>query len=399
MTTTAATTMTTDDDSVLDVISAHGLMGDKSWELPQLVTRSAEATRADQGNFTHAHEFLDAPAVLASKISAVARLLRQSAFAVAYCGAGLSKAAGIADYATNPGNTILRELGAAAKRGAQNPFEAQPTFAHRVLARMVQAGLVKELVQQNHDGLPQKAGVPHEKVNEIHGALFDPANPVVQFNGHLRADLFEWMIATEKKADLCLCLGTSLSGMNADRIAEKPAQLYWGAKRGLGTVIVNLQRTRLDSKSSIRIWAKLDDTFGLLAQELGLGEIGSIDVGLPLGDVYDVPYNAEGVLDPAVRMRLNLHEESELRIAPPGAVNVGKTGKIQGKSPEGDYLIGFTKLRPSILGRWMVDAAIRGALPVLPVVNVHPVIWRHGVDPVPAPPAALPPITGTLILA
>jgi hypothetical protein len=29
----------------------------------------------------------------------------------------------------------------------------------------------------------------------------------------------------EKKADLCFCLGTSLSGMNADRMAHTPAKV------------------------------------------------------------------------------------------------------------------------------------------------------------------------------
>lgn len=46
--------------------------------------------------------------------------------------------------------------------------------------------------------LPQKSGFPQEKINEIHGAWFDPSNPVVQFSGQLRGDLFNQMIAVEK---------------------------------------------------------------------------------------------------------------------------------------------------------------------------------------------------------
>lgn len=38
----------------------------------------------------------------------------------------------------------------------------------------------------------------------------------------------------------------------------------------LGTVIVNLQRTYLDKKSSLRIWAKLDDVFERLAQKMNM---------------------------------------------------------------------------------------------------------------------------------
>lgn len=48
----------------------------------------------------------------------------------------------------------------------------------------------------------------------------------------------EW----EKKADLCLCLGTSLSGMNADRMAKSPAKRFMKEGKGFGTVIINLQQ-------------------------------------------------------------------------------------------------------------------------------------------------------------
>lgn len=89
--------------------------------------------------------------------------------------------------------------------------------------------------------LPQKAGFPQEKMNEIHGAWFDPSNPVVQFDESLRSDLFQWMVEWEKKADLCLCLGTSLSGMNADRMVATPGQKSLRGK-ALGSVIINLQQ-------------------------------------------------------------------------------------------------------------------------------------------------------------
>ncbi len=39
-------------------------------------------------------------------------------------------------------------------------------------------GLLHGWVQQNHDGLPQKAGFPQERINEIHGSWYDPGNPV-----------------------------------------------------------------------------------------------------------------------------------------------------------------------------------------------------------------------------
>jgi hypothetical protein len=57
-------------------------------------------------------------------------------------------------------------------------------------------------------------------MNEIHGSWYDPSNPVVMMSGSLRDDLFADLLRIEHSADLCLCLGTSLSGMNADRVAD-----------------------------------------------------------------------------------------------------------------------------------------------------------------------------------
>merc|ERR1712078_397048 len=99
-----------------------------------------------------------------------------------------------------------------------SPYEAQPTFTHRALVALHEAGLVRYWVQQNHDGLPQKAGLPQSAINEIHGAWYDPSNPVVAMNGSLRSDLFKEMLEWEEKTDLTLSMGTSMCGMNSDRV-------------------------------------------------------------------------------------------------------------------------------------------------------------------------------------
>merc|ERR1719478_1672050 len=152
-----------------------------------------------------------------------------------------------------------------------SPWEAQPTLAHRVLVGMYKAGQLKHWVQQNHDGLPQKAGFPQKDLNEIHGAWYDPSNPVVPMSGTLRRDLIEQMLLWEEKVDLCLALGTSMVGMNADRMAVAPAERARKGKAGaLGTVIVSLQQTQYDSISSLRIFAKIDQVMEMLAAELDI---------------------------------------------------------------------------------------------------------------------------------
>lgn len=72
-------------------------------------------------------------------------------------------------------------------------------------------------MQQNHGGLPQKAGFPQERINEIHGSWYDPGNPVVKYSGSLHDRSYPWMREDAETADLCLVLGTSLGGLNADQ--------------------------------------------------------------------------------------------------------------------------------------------------------------------------------------
>ena len=73
-----------------------------------------------------------------------------------FAGAGLSTAAGIADYASGS----LGEDSLSASGQAVEWFDLQPTFAHRALAAIHAAGHLKSVLSQNHDGLFQKAGLP-----------------------------------------------------------------------------------------------------------------------------------------------------------------------------------------------------------------------------------------------
>jgi len=349
-------------------IQWHGFKGDPKWALPRLAAASEKAGRADQGNTIKANEFLDDDDVVLQKMTLVAQLVKLSKYSVAYTGAGLSKASGIPDYATKAENSVIKSP------VIKSNLDAQPTYAHCVITAMERAGLIHHYVQQNHDGLPQKSGFPQEKINEIHGAWFDPSNPVVMFGGQLRSDLFQRLVEEEKKVDLCLCLGTSLSGMNADRTAHTPAKKSAKGK-ALGVVIINLQQTKLDSSAAVRVWAPLDLSFKILGELLGLGEIKPIPAVVPGGDVYLVPYNSEGKYDPTCSMTLDLRNDTPVVISTEG-VNFGVTGKIVGKRDDNYTVLLEESDGPKwrLLGNWWVDAALRGAVPSLPVINLLPVV-------------------------
>jgi len=173
----------------------------------------------------------------------------------------------------------------------------------------------------------------------------------------------------EHQTDLCLCLGTSLSGMNADRMANTPAQKSLRrVPAALGTVVVNLQKTPLDASSTVRVWSKLDDFFRALTTELNIEVKPKKQVIKKLkGDIFTVPYDAEGKLNPMCRMTLDLSPNAQIKIAPTTAPNAGVTGTVRNRDNLG-WVVVVDKIRR--LGAWWVAEAVEGLVDQLPVVNV-----------------------------
>merc|ERR1719430_830722 len=95
-----------------------------------------------------ASEWEDTFPVLEEKVGRMEELLRMSQRTVIYSGAGISVNAGIGQAAR--GGVGYSDL----------TTDALPTQTHRVLAALREKGMVHSWIQQNHDGLPQKAGFP-----------------------------------------------------------------------------------------------------------------------------------------------------------------------------------------------------------------------------------------------
>ena len=367
----------------------HGIMGDKSWTAPRRVVTCDKEARPGY-NTMKAHEYAEEPHVLKAKIKLLAQLIKKSKFCTAYTGAGISTASGIDDYASKAKGSL------AMKRKKVSGFDAQPTLSHRVLASVFRAGHLKHWVQQNHDGLPQKAGFPPEHLNEIHGAWYDPSNPVVPMTGSLRNDLMDWLLEWEKKADLVLAMGTSLCGMNADRVVTTCAQKYVKRHKGLGAVIVSLQRTQYDELSSLRIYAKIDEVMALLAKEMSL-HVRPQKMYVPVvpkecvveTDVFRVPYDSNGEFtkDKSKWQLWDLRKGSEVRVTEgPGK---GYVGVVTGKRSDGQYRITLPLQREGhkdngkvwsvyVLGSWWLETAVNGRFPLLPVVNTGQKKGRTG---------------------
>jgi len=357
-----------------------------AWGEPELAAGSQAEARPGYDTMT-ASEYVDLEEVFRAKVRALARLLRGARHCVVYSGAGLSTAAGIDDYATRSeasvsGGPGLPGLPGAAPSAFRSPFCAQPTLAHRALVALHRAGRVRHWVNQNHDGLPQKAGLPQECINEIHGAWHAPDNPVVPMTGELRTDLLSELREQQDRADLVIAFGTSLCGMNADSLVQAGK---------LGAVIVGLQRTAHDEEATLRLFGRCDDVCAALAAELAL----EVPPAWPDGEFFvppalvgrgeddlafeGVPYDAAGERSEQVKSCLDLRDGAELVIT--GGMHPGALGELDGRDREGNFRCRF-RLKPKsgklrapvamLLGRWWVQAAVDGTVPRLPVVNPPP---------------------------
>jgi len=170
---------------------------------------------------------------------------------------------------------------------------ARPSLTHRAITKLVLDGKLKYCVTQNVDGLHQRSGLSRDYHSTVHGCVFTEkcANCGCEYftdneldglsfkptgnrcdecgdEGLLHDILLDWedpVLDLERvnrecaKADLILCLGTSL------RI-EPVGSLPLLAKK---FVIVNLQVTPKDEFASHIIRAKVDDVMESLMTNLG----------------------------------------------------------------------------------------------------------------------------------
>jgi mono-ADP-ribosyltransferase sirtuin 6 len=244
----------------LSIECMHGQAGDSNWKLPRMIAACDKKARPDVKGTVDASEYLDYDAVLDAKLDIVVSLIRQSRQFVVYTGAGISTSSGIGDYASKASKSIVM------RETSVNRLKAIPTLTHHVLVALEKKKFLKHWVQQNHDGLAQRAGYPQEKLNEIHGSWFDKKNPVVLMDDHLRTDLHELVVEWAGKSDLVLAMGSSMCGMQADRVATRVAE----REGTLGLIIINLQKTPHDHLAKIRIFAPCDKVMSLLAKKMNL---------------------------------------------------------------------------------------------------------------------------------
>jgi len=248
-------------------------------------------------------EHEEEPDVLQEKIRTLASWVRESKHMIAFTGAGISTSAGIPDFRGPQGVWTLKATGGRRTAKTVPTLSAMPTPCHMALVKLQDEGVLKYLISQNVDGLHRRSGILPSKISELHGnsnlEVCDSCgkeylrdyncsegstvghftgrrcsvggcggrllDTIVHFGESLPLHVVSLGFEESREADLCICLGSSLTVTPA---ADMPKHV--GEKSDGRLVIVNLQKTPLDRLADLRIFAKTDTVMEGLMKELGL---------------------------------------------------------------------------------------------------------------------------------
>jgi NAD-dependent deacetylase len=239
----------------------------------------------------------------------VAELIRNSKYAIAFTGAGISADSGVPTF-RGPGGLWQKyspEELASPWGFARNPrlvwewyvwrmeiiYKAKPNAAHYALAALERVGVLKAVITQNVDGLHQRAG--SKKVIELHGNIWrvrctrcgykwvlDAPPPkdslplrcprcgalarpdVVWFGEPLPEEALRRAFEEASRADLVLVIGTS-------GVVEPAGSIpVYAKERGAVLVNINPEPNRYADMADVSVFERAAPFFKRLATLLGL---------------------------------------------------------------------------------------------------------------------------------
>jgi NAD-dependent deacetylase len=242
-----------------------------------------------------------------------AQLIKDAQKVAVFTGAGISTESGIPDF-RSPGGiwerfdpddfTYQKFISDSTARKRQWQLlwkerlvsEVKPNPAHHAIAELHKMGKLDCVITQNVDSLHLKAGVPDDKVFELHGSMrrvvclkcgrrfplddikarLDAGEEVtdceichgilkpdiVMFGEALPEDMFDSAAERARACDLCLVIGSTL--------IVYPAALIPGyaVDAGARLVIINLSPTPLDKQADVLIRAKAGEAMTIIMQKL-----------------------------------------------------------------------------------------------------------------------------------
>ena len=139
-------------------------------------------------------EWHDSDLTICHEAVRIASLLRNSSYAIAFTGAGISTSAGIGDYRGKDGMwTKMDRTASKPKEKTEHTQEKvkkmppkveeededgvcyedlRPTYTHEALVKLMEMGYLKHVISQNGDGLHGLSGIPLDSLSELHGNVF-----------------------------------------------------------------------------------------------------------------------------------------------------------------------------------------------------------------------------------
>ncbi len=238
-------------------------------------------------------------------ISRVADLILEAGRIVVFTGAGVSTESGIPDF-RSPGGIWSRydpedftyQKFISDPEGRKKRWQmfkdgyliagAEPNLAHQAIAELDRLGKLDCVITQNVDNLHQRAGVPDDKVFELHGnaqwvscldcgerypmaqikARLDQGEEVpdcqacrgvlkpdvVFFGESLPRNVLLEATARAYKCDLFIVVGSTLIVYPAANMPE------YAVEKGAKLVIINLSATHLDGQAAVVIRARAGET-------------------------------------------------------------------------------------------------------------------------------------------
>lgn len=246
-------------------------------------------------------------------IDRLADLIVEAERVVVFTGAGISTESGIPDFRSpsgiwerfDPEDFTYQRLMSSPEtrkkwwqifqeRGLTT--DAEPNPAHLALAELDKLGKLDCVITQNIDNLHQKAGVPDDKVFELHGnmgwivclscgrrcpaeqirARLDEGEEIpecqschgilkpdiVLFGETLPEKVFEEATRRSSRADLFMVIGSTLIVYPA---AYMPT---YAVDSGAKLVIINLSSTPMDKQASVLIKAKAGETMSEVIKQV-----------------------------------------------------------------------------------------------------------------------------------
>ncbi|TFF93650.1 MAG: NAD-dependent protein deacylase [Promethearchaeota archaeon] len=230
------------------------------------------------------------------KIEQAVNWILESENFVAFTGAGISTSSGLPDYRGPDGVWTRRDKGLPPPKTP--PWDqVEPNEGHYALVDLMDLGILDYVITQNVDGLHAKAGIPFDKLAELHGNLYfmkclkckrkftfegvgwdktiygpgyrtSPINKnqpycphcggrlissIVNFGDPLPYDELYEAIEKSKNSDLFFVIGSSL-------VVTPAADLPGEAKNnGAKLIILNLGETPYDDVADLRFFKNINE--------------------------------------------------------------------------------------------------------------------------------------------